>query len=98
MCFHRYSRTFLAANPEVLSDDGSIDLGASGDRPLMIPQDLSVALAANAPASSAPIVASTPAATPTTGTTAGQANGAASLASSTVLAGVIALMTAFYVL
>jgi len=44
-----YTRTFLAANKEVLKDDGSIDLSgaAGGATPLMIPQDLSVALKAS---------------------------------------------------
>ena len=96
-----YSRTFLAANPEVINDEGKVDLGAAGDRPLMIPQDLSVALAANGPASSASTPSATgasPAATTTAGTAAGQTNSARGMASSSMLAGVVALMTALYAL
>ena len=40
-----YTRNFLASNSEVLQDDGSIDLGSASSTPLMIPQDVSAALA-----------------------------------------------------
>jgi hypothetical protein len=49
-----YTRTFLAANPEVMKDDGSIDLSTSSEgTPLMIPMDLSAAIANNAATPSA---------------------------------------------
>lgn len=55
-----YTRSFLASNPETMKDDGSIDLGSSANTPLMIPQDVSVALSnantgAGAGAPSAPV-------------------------------------------
>lgn len=39
-----YTRTFLASNPEAVKQDGTVDLGSSAHTPLMIPQDISVAL------------------------------------------------------
>ena len=47
-----YTRTFLGMNKDVLKSDGSVDLGASGGAPIMIPQDIS-ALAASSSSSSA---------------------------------------------
>jgi hypothetical protein len=53
-----YTRNFLAANAEVLKDDGSVDLSATGTTPLMIPQDLSVALSnAGSSSPSSPVAA-----------------------------------------
>ena len=46
-----YTRTFLGMNKDVLKSDGSVDLGASGGAPIMIPQDIS-ALASSSSASS----------------------------------------------
>ena len=39
-----YTRTFLAANSEVLQKDGSLNLTSAGSTPLIYPQDLSVAI------------------------------------------------------
>lgn len=39
-----YTRTFLAANSEIIQPDGSVNLGSAGSTPLMIPKDLSAAL------------------------------------------------------
>ncbi|EAU88576.2 glycoamidase [Coprinopsis cinerea okayama7 len=62
-----YTRNFLAANPEVMKEDGSIDLSTASTVPLAIPQDVAAALnnaGSSEPASSdAPAEASTPAAT-----------------------------------
>ncbi|KIK08669.1 hypothetical protein K443DRAFT_672202 [Laccaria amethystina LaAM-08-1] len=44
-----YTRNFLAANAEVLKEDGAVDLSAAGTTPLMVPQDLSAALINAAP-------------------------------------------------
>ncbi|KAF8959046.1 hypothetical protein BDZ97DRAFT_1923192 [Flammula alnicola] len=93
-----YTRNFLAANPEVLQDDGSVNLGASGSTPLMIPQDLSAVLSNAAPASASasatPAVASAAAAaasSPAASTTAAAANsGALSISSSKVAVGLVA--------
>ncbi|KAI6129375.1 hypothetical protein EDD16DRAFT_1471246 [Pisolithus croceorrhizus] len=35
-----YTRTFLASNPETLSEDGSVILGNAGSTPLMVPADI----------------------------------------------------------
>lgn len=35
-----YTRNFLASNPEVLKEDGTIDLSSAASTPLMIPQDV----------------------------------------------------------
>ncbi|KAF8654108.1 hypothetical protein AX16_003641 [Volvariella volvacea WC 439] len=48
-----YTRNFLAANKEVLREDGTIDLSSAESTPLMIPQDIGAALN-NADASAAP--------------------------------------------
>jgi hypothetical protein len=39
-----YTRNFLAANPNTIKENGSIDLSSSSAQPLMIPEDLSSAL------------------------------------------------------
>ena len=39
-----YTRTFLAANSEVLQNDGSVNLTSASSTPLIYPQDLSVAV------------------------------------------------------
>jgi plastocyanin len=58
-----YTRSFLASNPETMNTDGSIDLGKSSGTPLMIPQDISVALSnasMNTTAGGAPSAAAAP--------------------------------------
>lgn len=97
-----YTRTFLAANPELIKEDGSVDLATSGSTPLMIPQDFSVALAASSastPAAGTPsVVATDPAgaaaATPS-GSTQSQTGGAASITAPKVVVGVIAAVATF---
>jgi plastocyanin len=93
-----YTRTFLAANPEVLKSDGSIDMSSSSGTPLMIPQDLSAAVAsgpatpsgASAPSSAATTAAATEASsTPQTST-----NGATSAISSSKVLTAFALAVA----
>lgn len=94
-----YTRNFLAANAEVLRDDGSVDLSAAGTTPLMIPQDLSVALSNSG--SSSP---SSPVAAPSTPVTSDPApsspasalnSGALSMSSPKVLVGLIAALATF---
>ncbi|KAF8797988.1 hypothetical protein BYT27DRAFT_7343767 [Phlegmacium glaucopus] len=50
-----YTRAFLAANKEVLQQDGTVNLGsaANGSTPLMLPKDLSAALNSTGATSSA---------------------------------------------
>ena len=52
-----YTRTFLAANPDVIGADGSVNLGAT-NAPLNIPQDLATALAASTSSSATAPVSS----------------------------------------
>ena len=42
-----YTRTFLAANPEVLQEDGFMNLTSTGSTPLIYPQDLTGSVAVN---------------------------------------------------
>lgn len=93
-----YTQNFLAANPEVLKDDGTIDL--SGDAPLMIPQDLSVVLAAATASQAASSAANTAAASATPAPSqpaanagaAPKSNGAISSTSSKMVVGLVAVV------
>lgn len=94
-----YTRNFLAANAEVLRDDGSVDLSAAGTTPLMIPQDLSVALSNAGSSSPSSPVAAPPAATtsdvPTSSPASALNSGALSMSSSKVLVGLVAALASF---
>ncbi|KAH8117467.1 hypothetical protein DFH11DRAFT_1851863 [Phellopilus nigrolimitatus] len=104
-----YSRSFLAANPDVLQSDGSVNLGASS-APLMIPQDLSAMLAASSasPSSAASPTAGNPSgAASTAAENAGSSpsasaststSGARGLVASSVLASIVALVAAAFAL
>jgi plastocyanin len=97
-----FTRNLLAVNPDIIQTDGSVNLGAAGNNPLMIPQDLAAVLANAAPAaSSAPVAVATPAvaagSTPSgSGTSAAasstQSSGAFGMSSPKV---VVALVAAF---
>jgi len=96
-----YTRNFLAANAEVLRDDGSVDLSAAGTTPLMIPQDLSVALSnAGSPSPSSPVAApsaavtSDPPAAPSS-TASSLNSGALSMSSPKVLISLVAALATF---
>lgn len=80
-----YTRNFLAANPETMKEDGSIDLSTASTVPLAIPQDVAAALnnaGASAPSSSAAADPSSPAtsaaAEPSTSGTSENLSGSAS--------------------
>jgi len=95
-----YTRNFLAVNPEVLADDGSVDLSAVETTPLMIPQDLSVAISNAGSSSTSSSVAASPAAvtpgTPSPSSTASGLNSGAMLVSSPkVGVGLVAAVAAF---
>jgi len=108
-----YTRSFLAANPDTMNTDGSIDLGKSAGTPLMIPQDISVALSnANmnssagasssaAPPSVAPISSGAPTSSGAPSTSASAAsnltNGAATTSPKFVVA-VAAAVAGFFLL
>ncbi|KAL5529057.1 hypothetical protein ACEPAG_5031 [Sanghuangporus baumii] len=99
-----YTRSFLAANPDVMKEDGSVDLGASS-APLMIPQDLNAVLAASG-SSSAAGPSATSAATGSAGSASSApasaspsaASGARGLSASFGLASAIALGAALFAL
>ena len=99
-----YTRNFLAANAEVLKDDGSVDLSAAGTTPLMIPQDLSVALGSAGPSSAPSPVAAPPAAATSdspaapSSTAAALNSGALSVSSPKVLLSLVAALATFLVM
>lgn len=96
-----YTRNFLAANAEVLGDDGFVDLSAAGTTPLMIPQDLSVALGSAGPSSApSPVAAPSAAATSDSpaapsSTAAALNSGALSVSSPKVLLSLVAALATF---
>jgi len=103
-----YTRNFLAQNKEVLQSDGSINLGAAGSTPLMIPMDLAAALANASPASTgtsasttpapAAAAANSPSSASTTAATTAPTSGALSVASSKVAVGLVAAFVTFMML
>ncbi|KAI9064355.1 hypothetical protein FKP32DRAFT_630323 [Trametes sanguinea] len=98
-----YTRAFLGANPEVLKDDGSIDLNSHG-APMKLPTDMATVNNAVDSQPSAQAAASTGAAAAPAGSSAassaaspaatGKSNGAASTAASSALLGVAAFAAA----
>jgi hypothetical protein len=92
-----YTRTFLAANKEVLQQDGTVNLGSAGSTPLMIPKDLSSALSDAGATSSAtspvnPSSSSVPSASSpgsSLGSSASSTSAATSTSSSKVLLGLV---------
>jgi hypothetical protein len=98
-----YTRTFLAANPDVLNADGSISLSASGSSPLMFPQDITSALASasnstsTTPASNAP-AGSAAAASVAPSSASGYSNGASSVASPRLLIAAMTVAVTFFAL
>jgi plastocyanin len=96
-----YTRTFLAANPDVITSSG-VNLGAAGSNPLMIPQDITVALSNDANSTD---TSSTSAPSSTAATSGGSApspsassNGASSLASPRILIAAMAVVATFFAL
>ncbi|KAG5353949.1 hypothetical protein J132_07547 [Termitomyces sp. J132] len=94
-----FTRTLLASNPEILKEDGTIDLSSTGSTPLMIPQDvgadLNNAAVIPSPSTETPIATSeaTAAITPTA-----TGNGASSLASPRVFVALFAIAATFLAL
>lgn len=96
-----YTQTFLAANPDAMKPDGSIDAGLGGNPP-MIPQDITkVAAAANpsTPVSGSMPAASSSAADPSgTSSPVGAISGASAVSRSGVFVGLAALTAGFFLL
>jgi plastocyanin len=106
-----YTRTFLAANPEVLQADGSIKMDPTSGTPMMIPQDITVAVAAASQSGSSTGTGATgsgsgsssaggsePSSGAATAAGAVAKNGAGSLRSPKVLVGAMAALVAFMAL
>jgi plastocyanin len=98
-----YTRNLVASNPDILQGDGSINVGAAGSNPLMIPQDISAYLSSAVPsaAASTPAPAVTSAAAPASSapaSTGSMSNGASSMASPKVVVGLVAAFATFLVL
>ncbi|KAI6026442.1 hypothetical protein BKA83DRAFT_4243494 [Pisolithus microcarpus] len=88
-----YTRTFLAANPETLNEDGSVTLGNAGSTPLMVPADITSVQngSASSPGSSSTQPANS---SPHPTTT----SGAAQLLSSKVVAGFTVAFALIFIL
>jgi len=102
-----YTRSFLAANPDVVASDGSVNVGNAGSNPLVIPMDISAAAnnagSSNSTSSSASATStSTSSASASASASAAAAvkktNGARSLSSSSALVGAVAVLGAFLAL
>lgn len=98
----RFTRTFLAANPETINDDGTVSLGNLNGNPLMIPQDITAVASSAAPSSAAAVtaVATETSSAGTAASTAGAlkgTSGARSLQSSGFLIGVVAALLGAFV-
>jgi plastocyanin len=103
-----YNRVFLAKNDDVIKPDGTVDLGAAGTAPLMIPPDITAALANNGAATpstpdySTTSTSSTPAASSPAASaspaSAASTNGASSLGSPSLLVALMAVVATFFAL
>ncbi|TFY67295.1 hypothetical protein EVG20_g3991 [Dentipellis fragilis] len=98
-----YTRAFLAANPEVLNSDGTIDMSNAGSNALMLPEDISTVAKGsnNAASSSTPAAATSASASSTPSTTAspvGAASGAGMVTSPRVAVALVAVVAAFFAL
>lgn len=100
----------IAANQELVTADGGLDLGAGNGAPMVIPPDITVALNAAAggaaaaavsaaPSASAPAAATSASAAPATSQSAAPTtNGAGSVAASSALVGLIAVVATLFAL
>jgi plastocyanin len=97
-----YTRTLLAANPDVMAADGTVNMGNTNGAPINVPADITQAAnnAANnssssttstATSSSSPSGSASPA-------TAAKSNGARSLGSSGAFVGIVTILGAFLAL
>jgi len=98
-----YTRTLLAANPEILKDDGRVDLSSLPQSPLKVPQDVTgVINAAAAPPAAAPATpapgSAPPSASPNAVPASALGNGAGALASPRMLVAAAAAFVTFLAL
>jgi len=94
-----YTRTFLAANPDVMSSDGSINMGNQSG-PLKVPADISGPAnnAASNSSSSSTSATSTSTSSASAAASVKKTNSARSLGSSSALVGAVAVIGAFLAL
>ncbi|OAX44609.1 hypothetical protein K503DRAFT_678229 [Rhizopogon vinicolor AM-OR11-026] len=94
-----YTRTFLAANPETLSADGSVNLSDAGTTPLMVPKDITVAASNSSTGTSTPGYGSPTSASAGTTSTSSPSptlkGGARSLGPSSIIVSFVAVSLAF---
>ncbi|KAH9066405.1 hypothetical protein EDB87DRAFT_1554455 [Lactarius vividus] len=95
-----FTRSFLAMNPESMTQDGSVDLSPLANNAVMIPTDVAAAARLNNAESSTPSstssgVSSTPS---SASSSSGKTNGAGALASPRVAVALVAVVAAFFAL
>ncbi|KAG1905706.1 uncharacterized protein F5891DRAFT_943269 [Suillus fuscotomentosus] len=94
-----YTRTFLAANPEVLSEGGVVDLSSAGTTPLIVPNDITAAAANSSTSPGSPTSGSpTAGATGSSSPSAASTGGAKSLGSSSILVSVVVVASLAFAL
>ncbi|KAG1827354.1 uncharacterized protein BJ212DRAFT_1443438 [Suillus subaureus] len=89
-----YTRTFLAANPEVLSADG-VDLSSAGTTPLIVPNDITTAATNSSTSSGSPTSGSPTAGATGSSPSPASTGGAGSLGSPSILVSVVVASLAF---
>ena len=101
-----YFRTFLAVNPETISDSGTVDLSPLGQTPVMFPTDVAAAARLSngtVPSSSSSAAVPDPTSsgsysTPNSASSKSGTNGAGALSSPRVAVGLVAVAVAFFAL
>jgi len=102
-----FSRSFLAANPEVLNPDGTVNLGNAGGNPMVIPMDIAQSInnagnssssSTNSSSSASSSATASGASSTPTAASATKSNGGRSLGSSSALVGVVAIAATLLIL
>ncbi|KAF5391291.1 hypothetical protein D9757_001927 [Collybiopsis confluens] len=99
-----FTRNVLAMNPDLMDESGSVNLGAVGSNPMMVPANIGQALAdsssisSSSDASSAATSSGSAASSTSSPSGAASSNGAISVASSKILVGATVLVATFFAL
>jgi hypothetical protein len=88
----------LAANPEVLKDDGSIDLSSAISTPLKFPAEINLASSDNSTSSSSANSTSTYGSMPSSTSASASHNGSNTLTSPRMLVAAMAALVTFFIL
>ncbi|KAH9180782.1 hypothetical protein EDB89DRAFT_1840176 [Lactarius sanguifluus] len=91
-----YTRSFLAMNPESMTQDGSVDMSPLANNAVMLPTDVAIAARLNNAESGTSTTTSSGASS--TPTSASSSNGAGALASPRVAVALVAVVSAFFAL